>query len=265
MNLTRLIRGASATLALAMAAFTASAAPTTQLGFLIDASGSIGTSNFTTMKNGYAAALGALPTDGSIEVTIYSFSTGTVQVLAPTVVTGASIGGIISAVNGMAYTAGTTHTADGINAIAAAMLGSANYSAQLRSIINIATDGVPNGNTQAQTIAAATSAQTRGIDAMTAEAIGAGLDVGFLQDIVFSPVKGVCTNCGVVLPGVGSLSDPMTSDPWILRVNTFADFEDAITAKVKAITNQVPEPGSVALVAIALLAAGGQARRSRKA
>ena len=73
MNLTRLIRGASATLALAMAAFTASAAPTTQLGFLIDASGSIGTSNFTTMKNGYAAALGALPTDGSIEVTIYSF------------------------------------------------------------------------------------------------------------------------------------------------------------------------------------------------
>ena len=61
---------------------------------------------------------------------------------------------------------------------------------------------------------------------------------------MFSPVKGVCTNCGVVLFGVGSLSDPTTSDPWILRVNTFADFEDAITAKVKAITNQSPSPAA---------------------
>ena len=68
MNLTRLIRGARHPGA--GAAFTASAAPgTTQPGFLIDASGSIGTSNFTTARR----ALGAPPTDGSIEVTIYLF------------------------------------------------------------------------------------------------------------------------------------------------------------------------------------------------
>ena len=159
------------------------------------------------------------------------------------------------------YTAGTTHTADGINVIKA-MLGSANYSAQLRSIINIATDGVPNGNTSANHRAAATSAQTRGIDAMTAEAIGAGLDVGFSRTRVLAG-EGVCTNCGVVLPGVGSLSDPATSDPGSCASTP------SQTLKMPSPRRSRPSPTSPRArqrgpVAIALLAAGGQARRSRK-
>jgi hypothetical protein len=77
------------------------AAPTTQLGFLVDASGSISARNFQIMRQGYAAALAALPTDGSIEVSIYTFANGAVQVVAPTVVTAASLAGIVAAANGM--------------------------------------------------------------------------------------------------------------------------------------------------------------------
>lgn len=253
--ISRFMRGALASVALATATFSASAALTTQMGFLIDASGSIGTPNFNIMKQGYANALAALPTDGSIEVTVYTFATNTVQVVAPTVVTAATLPGVISAINAMAYTATLTHTADGINAIANAMTNSANFSTGLRSIINIATDGVPNdgtANPQQNAINAATAAHNNGIDALTAEAIG-GVNGTFLRDLVFSPVTGgPCNLCGVVLPDGSTPGNPMTSTPWVLTVNDYQDFGKAINAKVQAIVNTVPEPGSIALVGLAL-------------
>lgn len=252
--ISRFMRGALASLALVTATFSASAAPTTQLGFLIDASGSIGTANFNIMRSGYATALGALPTDGSIEVTVYTFASGTVQVVAPTVVTAASLPGVVSAINAMVYTQGSTFTAAGITAISNAMTGSSNFNTGLRSIINIATDGVPNdnsGNPQQNAINAATTARNNGIDALTAEAIG-GVDGNFLRSLVFSPVTGPCNLCGVLLPDGSTPGNPMTSTPWVLTVNNFADFPVAINAKVQAIVNSVPEPTSVALVGLAL-------------
>ena len=56
-TLSTLLRRTGAALALAAASLASHAAPTTQLGILIDASGSIGTTNFNTMRSGYAAAL----------------------------------------------------------------------------------------------------------------------------------------------------------------------------------------------------------------
>lgn len=259
MSISKTIRRTAVGLALGASALLANAVPTTQLGFLIDASGSIGSSNFSTMRSGYAAALAALPTDGSIEVTVYTFATGSQVVVAPTVVTAASIAGIVTAVSTMSYTAGSTYTGAGINAITAAMLGSANFNTGLRSIINMATDGVPNdntGNPNATAIAAAAAAEAAGIDALTAEALGS-IDFNFLRDIVFSPTTGgPCNDCGVILADGATPPNPMTSAPWILTVSDFNDFPTAINAKVQAIIvdppTGVPEPGSIALFGAAL-------------
>lgn len=262
--ISRFMRGALASLALATATFSASAAPTTQLGFLIDASGSIGIANFNLMRNGYISALGALPQDGSIEVTIYTFSSSAAVLVAPLVVSSAAdIATITAALNGFSYAGGGTNTADGIRSISGAMLASGNYNAGLRSIINLATDGVPNS--QPDAIAAAAAARLGGIDALTAEAVGAAGAAPSIAEMVFSPLCAVNAGCGVVLPDGSIPTDPMTSaNPWVLEINNFADFPVAINAKVQAIVNRVPEPGSVALVGLAL-GLVVVARRSRKA
>lgn len=269
LKLSKLLRHAATALAVAtvsLATHAAVAPLTTQLGFLIDASGSIGSTNFNIMKTGYATALGALPQDGSIELTVVTFSTGTTTVVTPTVVTALTLPGILLAINAMAYSAGTTATAAGITAISGLMLGSGQYSSNLNSMINIATDGEPNvptNNAQQAAINAAIAARAGGIDALTAEAIGTTIDATFLRDIVFSPLNGPCTLCGTLLADGSTPPNPMTSNPWVLRVNDFSDFPRAINAKVQA-SIDVPEPGVLMLLALGLVGLG-YTRRNQSA
>ena len=262
LNLSKILRQTGVALTLAAASLATFAAPlTTQLGFLIDASGSIGSSNFNTMRTGYASALAALPTDGSIELTVVTFASGTATVVAPTIVTAATLPTILAAINTMVYTGGGTATDAGINAIRGLMTGSGNFSRNLNSMLNIATDGVPNSTSAA--ITAAVNAENAGIDALTAEAIGS-FDSNFLRDLVFSPLNGPCNDCGTLLAVNATPPNPMTSNPWVLPVNSFDDFPTAIHAKIQASVGEVPEPGVLTLLALGLVGLGF-ARRNRSA
>jgi len=261
--ITKFIRRATGAALLGLAALSSHAALTTQLGFVIDASGSIGTTNFNTMKAGYAAAFAGLPVDGSVEVTVITFATGTNTVYAPTILASAADRtNLINAVNAIVYTGGSTAMNLGIDLATSLMIGSGNYAAGLASMINLATDGVPNS--QALTNASAAASRAAGIDALTVEAIGAGADTGYLaRNVVFSPSTAI--GSGVVLAAGSVGPNPMSSTAWVLPVTTFADFPKAIDAKIQAVVNPTPEPGSLALVGIAFAGFGLVARRRKLA
>ena len=250
MHLSKRLMTWGVALTLSLLASFSHAVPTTQLGFLIDQSGSIGAADFAIMRSGIASAFTALPTDGTVEVTVAKFGTTVETVISPTVVTAGNLAGLIASINAMVQAGGSTDMAAGITSIAGLMTGSTNYSAGLASMINLATDGIPNS--LAGTITAATNARNNGIDALTVEGIGAGVNLGNIQDFVFSPLGGPSNNFGVVLPVNSLPPNPMTSLPWVVPVNSFDDFGGVLTAKIQTATGQVPEPGTLALLGLAM-------------
>ena len=112
-----------------------------QMGFAIDQSGSITGGEFNLMKSGYLAAFGTLPTDGSVEVTVVKFGTSVQTVFAPTVITGATLPTLLTAISTMTQAGGNTNMGGAIDALRVALTGSANFGGD--ALINISTDGAP--------------------------------------------------------------------------------------------------------------------------
>lgn len=238
---------------LALSAGGATAAPVTQLGFALDASGSVSTANYNLLRNGLSAAIASLPQDGTVEIIIVSYGSGINVVTAPTVLTAMTIATIQSAILTHAKDSGGTDTAGAINRLTALMTGSANFADPgTTSIINLATDGVPNSQTAA--VAAAQAAFAAGIDALSIEAIGSGVSsAGALNNMAAIAFPGPAT----ILP-VNSTDIPNPiGGSWVVPVSNFDALAPILLAKVQAAIvppppTGVPEPGSMALVAAAL-------------
>ncbi|MEJ2686757.1 MAG: VWA domain-containing protein, partial [Gammaproteobacteria bacterium] len=218
---------------LTLVAGPARAVPIKQLGFLVDSSGSIGSTNFGTMRDGIAAAFNAvLPTDGSVEVTLVRFASGATTVVTPTVIDSAATRtSVASLVSGMGYTGGGTAMSAGINTLTSQITASANYVGTGNNdiIYNIATDGAPNS--QSATIAARNEAINIGLDEFDAEFIGNVGTSGYnflLNSLVY--------------PQPGHQAPPYS--PGFVVPVSFANFESAYQSKLSAIVNpSIPEPG----------------------
>ncbi len=251
MVLKNFLRSLAATLAVALSA-AAWAVPVTQLGFALDASGSVSASNYNLLRSGLSAALAGLPVDGTIEITVVSYSTGNLTVVAPTVLTAATLPTIQAAINNHSKSDGGTNTSGAITGLTSLLTGSVNFGdAGTKSIINLATDGAPNSQADAE--AAALASAAAGIDALSIEAIGSGVSSGSalanMQKIAFP-------GPAILLP-VNSTSIPNPiGQSWVVPVSDFNALAPVLAAKVQAAVNppnQVPEPGSIALLAIAMV------------
>lgn len=228
------------------------AGPSTQLGFILDGSGSVSSSNYDLLRSGLSDAIAALTTDGSIEITVTAYGSNTTTVVAPTLLTAATLAAIQSAILTHVKAGGGTDTAGALRYTTSLLTNSVYFSdAGLKaSILNLATDGIPNDQTAA--VDAAAYAYSQGIDALSIEAIGSGVNSGTqLNAMLAIAFPGPAT-----LLGLNSTTIPNpVGGSWVVPVSDFDALAPVLKAKVIASvtpTNPVPasSPFSVMLAGL---------------
>jgi Protein of unknown function (DUF1194)/VPDSG-CTERM motif/PEP-CTERM motif len=201
-----------------------------ELALCIDGSNSILPADFTLQKQGYVTALTALlPTDGSVAIGVWQFSTLVQQEFAMTVIDSVTKPLLLNAINGMVQMHLETAIGDAINIATAAING--NGITSTRQLIDVSTDGVNTRGALPATAAAAAIAS--GIEQVN------GLFVGPFTDTSWVPV--------------GSL---------IYTATDFTAFQESITLKLRRELETVPEAGStIVLLGLALLGIATLRRR----
>lgn len=227
---------AAAIVAIAMFGSSPTRAETIDLGFALDSSGSILSSGWTLERDGLAAALLAnIPTTNGIGknspngntyiLSVVQFDDQVRNTLTATITDQASLISFTNTIKTWAFTGGSTCISCATDAL------TANFSATIgtnRSLLNISTDGDPNLGVQNGTTLH-NNLVSAGWDGVSAEAIGSGANVGFL-DLVASPGSALNTSDPSALP------DPFTRG-FVLTIDNIADYQGAIDAKIANIVN----------------------------
>jgi hypothetical protein len=117
-----------------------------QLGFILDESGSIGSTTYAIIQNGLANAIdGLIPTDSSYEISVVSFSTDTQTLVNHVLIDSAAARTAVKkAILADAFSGGSTAMDLAFDAMSTALTGST-HSIDL-TCANFATDGSPTRN-----------------------------------------------------------------------------------------------------------------------
>lgn len=232
---------ASAVMALGMTFGGGASAAVIDLGFVLDGSGSVSTTNYNTARTALAQALGQIPTSGTnqyrIAVTSFGTSSG-VNVVLPTIVTSTNIAGIQSSVANATKAGGVTNTSGAISYMTSLFANDGGLGDT--TLINITTDGAANNsglnstNSQLAAEVAALAAWNAGVDGISFEAVGSGVSSASAQNNM-ARIAGLGTSglasAGVVL----SAGDPIpnaTTTGFVIPVSNFEAYSDAINAKI---------------------------------
>lgn len=230
-----------------------SAAATTKLAFALDESGSVDNNEFDQLQNGLATALGQIPTDGTYEITVVTFaSSARIQSSLSGVVidSAATLSQLQTDVRNLTNSGGGTNIQSALNLIAGQNIGDD------LGLINVVTDGRSASFTN-------DSVQASGWDSLSFEAVTSSADTTQLLPEAFAGTN----EGGVLISSGGTVPDPRNQG-FVLEVENFTDFENAIGSKVSAIVNPpvIPLPAGLPLLLTGIAFIGGlRATKRRKA
>lgn len=244
-------------LALAAAVAVGLAAPAsavTKLAFALDESGSVSNTEFDQIQNGLANALAQIPTDGTYEITVVTFdhvARSHVGLTNRVIDSVATLNDVRSKVQNLPNAGGGTSIQTALDLIAGTNVGAGDT-----GLINVVTDGVSTGFNNA-------SVKAAGWDGLSFEAVtNAASTAPLLPEAYAGANEG-----GVLIPSGGAVPDPRNQG-FVLEVENFTDFENAIGSKIQAIVNPnvIPLPAGLPLVLTGMVFIGGlRAAKRRKA
>lgn len=224
------------------------------LAFIMDASGSIASSDFDSAMDSLASALETnIPVGGAdtYRIGVVTFSNSAQLTTLKTITTAADLATVADDIRNQSFIGSTTNYQRAFNLVTSSFgaLGDT-------SIVNMMTDGNPNrGNTGA----GLNNLKGAGWDSLSFESIGGGADNTFLAGLAYDTGGAG----GAILGDATQITDPLNA-AFVLEVSGFgAAYDVAIATKVQKLVNPspVPLPAALPLLAGGLFLIGFAGRR----